>query len=178
MILFLFNVLLPNTIIWTLSHNKALWRLEITAMIGKIKKDLKHSGQCRQGRHWLKQWIFTFIWNFLNACINVFTFSNGATCYISIMYVSSIEFHIDTEITFCQGYHTQTTPNLIISCWVLAKYSFKINKVLIALLFFGLFILIIPLVTSLFLSLSWFAQGPWYCCYQVCLFENNIYLYL
>ena len=63
-----------------------------------------------------------------------------ATCYISIMYVSSIEFHIDTEITFCQCHHTQTTPNLIISCWVLAKYSFKINKVLIALLFFGLFI--------------------------------------
>ena len=57
-----------------------------------------------------------------------------ATCYISIMYVSSIEFHIDTEITFCQCYHTQTTPNLIISCWVLAKYSFKINKVLIAIL--------------------------------------------
>ena len=54
MILFLLNVLLTNTIIWTLSQNKALWRLEITAMIGKIKKDLKHSGQCRQGRHWLK----------------------------------------------------------------------------------------------------------------------------
>ena len=40
MILFLLNVLLPNTIIWTLSQNKALWRLEITAMIGKIKKTL------------------------------------------------------------------------------------------------------------------------------------------
>ena len=102
-----------------------------------------------------------------------------ATCYISIMYVSSIEFHIDTEIIFCQCYHTQTTPNLIISCWVLAKYSFKINKVLIAeMLLFGLFILIICLATSLFLSLSWFAQGPWYCCYQVCLFIWKQYLFV
>ena len=47
---------------------------------------------------------------------------------LNIMRVSGIEFHIETEIIFCQCSHIQTMPYLIPCC--LAKDSFNIKKVL------------------------------------------------
>ena len=47
---------------------------------------------------------------------------------LSIMCVSGVEFHLESEIIFCQYSCIQTMPNLIPCC--LAKDSFNINKVL------------------------------------------------
>ena len=47
---------------------------------------------------------------------------------LSILCVNGIEFHLETEIIFCQYSCIQTMPNLIPCC--LAKDSFNINKVL------------------------------------------------
>ena len=47
---------------------------------------------------------------------------------LSIMCVSGIEFHLETEVIFCQCSCIHPIPNLIPCC--LAKDSFNINKVL------------------------------------------------
>ena len=77
---------------------------------------------------------------------------------LCIMCVSHIEFHIETEIIFCQCSCTQTILNLITSRCCLAKDSFNIKKVLNAsawllfcsfgLLFYHIFVSIILMVCS------------------------------
>ena len=49
---------------------------------------------------------------------------------LSVMCMSSVEFHIKIEIIFCQCSLAQITPNLIVLHCCLAKDSFNLNKVL------------------------------------------------
>ena len=70
---------MPNTILWTLFHNKTPWRLK-KHCTGKFNKDLNQSGQWCQGRQLITKIIFCFIsCNFLIGCMNVFTVSNSTT---------------------------------------------------------------------------------------------------
>ena len=104
------------------------WRLKDTTLAKLIGTLTSQESDMPRKTNWLKnKSIFLFGISWMAAWMFVLSLT-VPHLNLCIMCVIHIEFHIESEIIFCQCSCTQTTPNLVTSRWCLPRTASTYKK--------------------------------------------------